>query len=650
VSTTIVLPDGSTLQFDAPPTAHEAARAIGEGLARAAVAARIDGRLADLSALVPDGARFSVITPSVPEGVEIMRHSCAHIMAAAVLSLFPEAVFGIGPAIENGFYYDFELPRPLSPDDLPAIEKAMREIVSKKLPFERSEMSRGEALELFRSLGQYLKVELLEEMEEETVTVYRCGDFIDLCRGPHIPHTGRAPAFALSSIAGAYWRGDVRNRMLQRIYGFAFPDKKALKAHLRMLDEAKKRDHRKIGKEMDLFSFHEEGPGFPFFHPRGTAVLNEITAYWREEHRRAGYREIVTPTVLDCKLWHRSGHYENYADNMYFTSVDEREFALKPMNCPGAMLIYKTRVRSYKELPLRVAEMGRVHRHELSGVLHGLFRVRAFSIDDAHIFCEPGQVEEEILGVIRLLERIYRTFGFEKWYVELSTRPEKFIGSEEIWDRSTEMLHSALRRAGIEYDVDEGGGAFYGPKIDFKVFDSIGRMWQCGTVQLDFSMPARFELEYTGSDGRLHTPVLIHRAILGSLERFFGILIEDTAGKFPLWLAPVQARVMTVTDASKEYALSVLARLEEAGLRAEADVRNEKIGYKIRRATVENVPYMLVVGENEQASGTAALRHRKLGDLGPKPLDEIVEGLSEEYAARSRTSFWSEDAPAGQNS
>ena len=632
---TVKLPDGKELKFDSPPTAAEVAQTIGAGLARAAIAAKVNGNLVDLSTVIKADSEISVITTRSPEAEGILRHSCAHIMAAAVGRLFENVVFGIGPATDNGFYYDFDVASKFTPDDFARIEKEMAAIIAEGTAFEREEMPREQAIELFRKSGQILKAELLEDIEEDTVSIYRSGDFVDLCRGPHVPSSDRMPAFKLTKLAGAYWRGDVHRKMLQRIYAIAFADKKALKAHLRMLEEAKKRDHRRIGKEMDLFSFHEEGPGFPFFHPKGVVVLNEIISYWRAVHTKDGYKEIVSPPILNCDLWRRSGHYDNYAENMYFTEIDKREYAVRPMNCPGAMLIYKSRPHSYKELPLRVMEMGRVHRHELSGVLHGLFRVRTFLIDDAHIYCTPEQVEEEVSGIIHLLTRIYKAFGFSDWQVELSTRPEKSIGTDSDWEYATDYLHSALKRTGIEYKVDEGAGAFYGPKIDFKTLDSIGRLWQCGTIQVDFSMPNRFELEYTGPDGQLHRPVLIHRAILGALERFLGVLIENCAGKFPLWLAPVQAKVLTITSSSDDYARELENRLQASGLRVELDLRNEKIGYKVHHATKENVPYMLIVGDKEVSSGRAALRHRTEGDLGPKEIDDIISGLQEEIRAKS---------------
>ncbi len=637
---TVTLPDGAQLKFDSPLSAYKVAETIGAGLAKAALIAKVNDTPVDLSHTISADCSFSVTTTRDAEAEELLRHSCAHIMAAAVRNLYPDAKFGIGPAIENGFYYDFDLEHKFTPEDLPIIEAEMQRIIESAQPYTRIELTREQAIERFAAAGQNLKVELLKELAEPVVSIYTTGQFEDLCRGPHIPNTAKAPSFKLMSVAGAYWRGDVNNKMLQRIYAVAFADKKQLKSYITMLEEAKKRDHRKIGKEMDLFSFQLEGPGFPFFHPNGTAVLNQIISYWREEHAANGYSEIMTPTMLDCRLWRQSGHYDNYAENMYFTTIDEREFALKPMNCPGAMLVYKTSVRSYKELPLRIAEMGRVHRHELSGVMHGLFRVRAFSIDDAHIFCTEEQAQDEILGLIKFIGHIYETFGFEKWIVELSTRPPKYIGSIEVWDKATQMLRNAMEAAGLSYHVEEGGGAFYGPKIDFKILDSIGRLWQCGTIQVDFSMPSRFELEYTGADGKLHTPVLLHRALLGSLERFFGILVEDTAGKFPLWLAPVQARIMTVTDASRDYAQKLFEQLRREGLRVDSDLRNEKIGYKIRAATVENVPYMLVIGESEAENGTAALRHRTIGDLGPKQIAEIVAGIRAEVARKSKESFW----------
>ena len=557
-----------------------------------------------------------------------LRHSAAHILAEAAKELYPEVKLGIGPAIEDGFYYDFDRPDGFSPEDLENIEAKMREIVAADLPFSRREVTREEAEKIFAD--EPYKLELVVEIEEPALTVYEQGTLTDLCRGPHVESTGKIKAFKLLSVAGAYWRGSSENPMLQRIYGTAFRTQSELDEYLARLEEARKRDHRKIGKELDLFSFHEEGPGFPFWHPKGVIVYNQIVDHWRQEHQKRGYLEVRTPMVLNESLWRQSGHWDTYRENMYFVDIDQQTYAVRPMNCPGAILIYKEGLRSYRELPIRFAEMGLVHRHELSGVLAGLFRVRSFTIDDGHIICRPEQIQAEIIDVIDLIEETYKRYGFDEHRIELSTRPEKSIGSEEIWKIAEDALQEALKSKGVVYQINPGEGAFYGPKIDFHVRDCMGRFHQLGTIQLDFSMPERFELEYIGEDGKPHQPVMIHRAALGSIERFMGILIEHYAGAFPLWLAPVQVVVLPIADRHIEYAEEVAARLKAEGLRTEVDARNEKTGFKIREAEMQKIPYMLIVGDREQAAGQVSVRQREAGDLGAVPMDDFVSRVSNE--------------------
>jgi threonyl-tRNA synthetase len=624
---------------------------IGSGLARAAVAARLNGKLVDLSTVLgPSGPQdLEILTDKSDEALSILRHSTAHIMAAAVRRLYGKAVkFGIGPSIEDGFYYDFDLPERLADEDLARIEAAMAEIVAEAVPFVREEVPMDQAAALMREAGQDYKVELLKGIAAEAlpqgeeikdaeakpeagaaVSLYHTADFVDLCRGPHVPHAGKVPCFKLLTVAGSYWRGDSNRPMLQRIYGTAFFSKKDLAAHLTRLEEAKKRDHRRIGKDLDLFSFHDEGPGFAFMHNNGMIVLNQMLEYWRAEHREA-YTEIRTPTILSQALWHRSGHWDNYREAMYFTQIDDGPYAIKPMNCPGGLLVYLNRPHSYRDLPLRMAELGLVHRHEKSGVLHGLLRVRQFTQDDAHIFCLPGQLQDEVVGVIRLVDRIYRTFGFEDVRVELSTRPEHSIGTDEMWQHATGALRGALDVCHMQYKVNEGEGAFYAPKIDYHIRDCLGRSWQCGTIQVDLAMPERFDLTYVGEDNAPHRPAMIHRAILGSIERFLGILIEHYAGDFPLWLAPVQAAVLPVSDRYNGYGAKVLAALKAAGLRAEIDDASDKVGAKIRRAALLKVPYMLIVGEKEEGAGTVSVRDKAAGDLGAESIEAFVGRASEE--------------------
>ncbi|MDR2089986.1 MAG: threonine--tRNA ligase [Clostridiales Family XIII bacterium] len=563
------------------------------------------------------------------------RHTASHILAQAVKRLFPEARLAIGPAIESGFYYDFDLEHRFTDEDLAKLQKEMKRIVSANLPLERFELPRPEARRLMEEQGEPYKVELIDDLPEDApISFYRQGDFTDLCAGPHMVSTGEIKAVKLMSVAGAYWRGNEKNKMLQRIYGTAFPSREELDAYLARLEEAKKRDHRKIGKEMDLFIICDEGPGFPFFLPNGMVIRNGLEAFWREEHARRGYREIKTPLILNEALWHDSGHWDHYKDNMYFTKIDEGDYAIKPMNCPGAMLAYKRRMYSYRDLPIRLAEMGQVHRHELSGVLHGLMRVRTFTQDDGHIFMLPEQIEEEIIGVLDLINSVYAVFGF-KFHVELSTRPEKAMGTAEEWDLAIAALRRAIEAKGMAYIVNEGDGAFYGPKLDFHLEDSIGRTWQCGTVQLDYQMPQRFDLSYVGSDGEKHRPIMIHRAVFGSIERFIAILTEHFAGKFPLWLAPVQVKFLTVTDKLNDFARELAARFAEAGLRAAADLRNEKIGYKIREARNARDAYIVVIGEREAETGLFPVRSSKEGELGVFGEADLIGKLREEIETKA---------------
>lgn len=558
------------------------------------------------------------------------RHTTSHILAQAVKKLWPEAKLAIGPAIENGFYYDFDLEHKFTDQDLLKIQKEMKKIIQSNYPLERFELPRQEAIDKMKALGEDYKVELIEDLpEDEVISFYQQGDFVDLCAGPHMEKTGQIKAVKLQSVAGAYWRGDENRKMLQRIYGTCFPSQAELDEYLAKLEEAKKRDHRKIGKEMDLFALYEEGPGFPFFMPNGMIIRNELENFWRQEHRKRGYLEIKTPLILNEQLWHTSGHWDHYQDNMYFTKIDEGDYAIKPMNCPGAMLAYKRKMYSYRDFPIRMGELGQVHRHELSGALHGLMRVRTFTQDDAHIFMLPDQITDEIMGVIEFIDYVYNMFGF-KYHVELSTKPEDSMGSEEEWENATNALRVAMEKKGMDYIVNEGDGAFYGPKLDFHLEDSLGRTWQCGTIQLDFQMPQRFDLTYIGPDGEKHRPIMIHRVIFGSIERFIGILTEHFAGKFPLWLAPVQVKLLTVTEKFTKYAEEAGRKLEEAGLRTVVDVRNEKIGYKIREARNERTPYICIIGEREAESGTLTVRSSKAGELGEMQVDELQNKLVKE--------------------
>jgi len=631
----VTLKDGSVRQYPEGTTIADIVKDISMKLAKSAVAAQVNGRTVDLSTKLHEDCQLNILTFDDEEGKKVFWHTSSHIMAQAVKRLFPDAKLSIGPAIDNGFYYDFDVEKPFSPDDLQTIEEEMNRIVKEDLPLERFVLPREQAIEFVKEKGEPYKVELIGDIPEgEEISFYRQGDFVDLCSGPHLPSTGMVKAIKLLSVAGAYWRGDEKNKMLQRIYGVSFPKKSQLEEYLQRLEEAKKRDHRKLGKELDLFSLHEEGPGFPFFHPKGMILRNILEDFWRKEHYKRGYQEIKTPIILNRDLWVRSGHWDHYRENMYFTKIDDEDYAIKPMNCPGSMILYKRKIHSYRDLPIRMAELGLVHRHELSGVLHGLMRVRCFTQDDAHIFMLPEQIKDEILGVIDLVDYFYSIFGF-KYHVELSTRPENSMGSDEDWERATNALKEALEAKGLEYKINEGDGAFYGPKIDFHLEDSIGRTWQCGTIQLDFQMPERFDLTYVGPDGQKHRPVMIHRVVFGSIERFIGILVEHFAGAFPTWLAPVQVRILTVTDRANAYAEQVAARLRDADIRVETDLRNEKIGYKVREAQLEKIPYMLVLGDKEQENGTVAVRARGKGDLGAMSLDQFMNMILEEIRTKS---------------
>ncbi len=623
----VLLPDGSDVVVPEGAAAIDVAQAIGPRLAKAAVAAKVGDRVVDLCTPLAEGDQVAIITTSSPEGLDVIRHSAAHVLADAAIRLFPGTKVAIGPAIKDGFYYDFEFPQPVGEDDLAAIKAEMERLMGEKLTFERREVSREEALELFRD--EPYKVELIRDLPDDAViSTYRQGEFLDLCRGPHVPDSGKIGAVALLSVAGAYWRGKSDNTMLTRIYGTAFASKKDLDEYVERLEMARQRDHRKLGRELGLFSFHDEGPGFPFFHPKGMRVVNSLLDYWRREHVAAGYEEIKTPIILERTLWEQSGHWDNYKDNMYFTVIDEVDFAVKPMNCPGGILVYKSDQHSYRDFPLRLAELGLVHRHEMSGVLHGLFRVRLFTQDDAHIYCLPEQVEDEVLRVIDLVRKMYRTFGFDNVHVELSTRPEKSIGSDEMWATAEGALRAALERAELPYVLNPGDGAFYGPKIDFHIEDVMGRTWQCATCQVDFAMPERLDCDYVGEDNQRHRPVMIHRTVLGSIERFLAILIEHYGGALPAWLAPVQVGIIPVADRHAPYAEEVRAVLEAAGLRAETDLRTESVSKKIRDGEVQKVPFLLVVGDREVEQGTVTLRTRGSKDTASLALAAAVEDLS----------------------
>ena len=630
----VTLKNGEVKEFDSPLSVYEIAASLSAGLVKKACAAEIDGTPADLRTIVSEDCGLTILTFEDEGGRAAFHHTTSHILAQAVKRLFPETKLAIGPSIADGFYYDFDRPEPFSPEDLESLEAEMKKIVKEDLKLEYFTLPREEAIALMKEKDEPYKVELIEDLpEEETISFYRQGEYTDLCAGPHLMTTGPVKAFKLTSIAGAYWRGDEHNKMLTRIYGTSFPKASDLEEYLTRIEEAKKRDHRKLGKELGLFTIMDEGPGFPFFLPKGMVLKNALTNFWRKIHEREGYVEIATPIMLNRSLWETSGHWDHYKENMYTTTIDDTEFAIKPMNCPGSMLVYKSQPRSYRDLPLRMGELGLVHRHEKSGALHGLMRVRCFTQDDAHIYMTPDQITDEIKGVVRLIDEVYNMFGF-KYHVELSTRPEDSMGSDEDWEMATNSLREALDEMGYDYIINEGDGAFYGPKIDFHLEDSLGRTWQCGTIQLDFQLPLRFEAEYTGADGEKHRPIMIHRVLLGSIERFIGILIEHYAGKFPAWLAPVQVKVLPISDKNVAYAKNVYDALKKSHIRCEIDERPEKIGYKIREAQLEKVPYMLVAGAKEEENQTVAVRYRDSGENVIMTLDEFTEMLKKEIEER----------------
>ena len=633
----LTMPDGSIREAEAGISALELVKSISNSLAKKVLAVSIDDKTMDLTTILDRDCKVQFLTFEDEGGRHALRHTASHILAQAIKRLYKDenVQLAIGPAIENGFYYDIDMEKRLTEDDLKDIEKEMNKIVKENLKLERKLLSRQEALDMFGAAGENYKVELINDLPEDAeISLYTQGEFTDLCAGPHVVSTGKVKALKLQSVAGAYWRGSEKNKMLQRVYGTAFEKKDELDAYLKMLEEAAKRDHRKLGKELDLFSIHEEGPGFPFFHPNGMVIRNELINYWREVHRRYGYQEIKTPMILNRQLWEQSGHWAHYKENMYFTEIDGEDYAIKPMNCPGGMLVYKTQQHSYRDLPLRAGELGLVHRHELSGALHGLFRVRNFTQDDAHIFMTPEQIEGEIQNVINLFDEVYSTFGL-KYHAELSTRPEDSMGSDEMWELATNGLRNALEHRGLEYIVNEGDGAFYGPKIDFHLKDSIGRTWQCGTIQLDMQLPEKFDLTYVGEDGQKHRPVMIHRVVYGSIERFIGILIENYAGAFPTWLAPVQVKILPITDRHMDYAFELKKKMFDLGLRVEVDDRNEKVGYKMREAQVKKIPYMLVVGDQEMESGTVNMRKHGEKDTATMPVDEFIAYIQKNIADKS---------------
>ncbi|MCI9167408.1 MAG: threonine--tRNA ligase [Dorea sp.] len=639
----ITLKGGTVKEYEGAVSVLDIAKDISEGLARAATSAKVDGETVDLRTELTKDCELEILTFDSEGGKGAFNHTASHIMAQAVKRLYPETKLAIGPSIANGFYYDLDRETPFTTEDLEKIEAEMKKIVKENLTLQRFTKSREDAIAYFKEKDEPYKVELIEDLPEgEEISFYSQGEFTDLCAGPHLMSTKAVKAFKLTSLAGAYWRGNEKNKMLTRIYGVAYPKKAELDEYLHMMEEARKRDHRKLGRELGLFMMCEEGPGFPFFLPKGMVLKNTLLDYWRDLHKKKGYVEIATPIILSRHLWENSGHWDHYKDNMYTTVIDEEDFAVKPMNCPGGMLVYKSEPRSYKDLPLRAGELGIVHRHEKSGQLHGLMRVRCFTQDDAHIFMTPEQIREEIKGVAGLIDEVYSLFGF-KYHVELSTRPEDSMGSDEDWEIATEGLRGALDDLGVDYVVNEGDGAFYGPKIDFHLEDSIGRTWQCGTIQLDMQMPQRFDLEYTGADGEKHRPIMIHRVAFGSIERFIGILIEHFAGAFPTWLAPVQVKVLPISDKYMDYANQVFHTLEEAGIRAEIDTRAEKIGYKIREAQMNKIPYMLVVGAKEEEEKKVAVRSRFAGDEGQKDLGAFISSVKEEIAKRAIREVTKED-------
>ncbi|PPK48260.1 threonine--tRNA ligase [Clostridium algidicarnis] len=630
----VTLKDGSIIEVEKGTKVSEIAKSLSQGLYKKALSAKINGKRSELMAEINEDCELEILTFEDDDGKWTLRHTGSHILAQAVKRLYPEVKLAIGPAIENGFYYDFEADFSFTPEILEKIEKEMQKIIKEDLQVERFELPRSEAIEYVRNKNEDYKVELIQDLPEDSIiSFYKQGEFVDLCAGPHVPSTKKVKAVKLLSLAGAYWRGDEKKKMLQRIYGTAFAKQSELEAYLNMLEEAKKRDHRKIGKELGLFAMHEEGPGFPFFYPKGMVLRNLLEDYWREVHRKAGYDEIKTPIILSESLWHQSGHWDHYKENMYFTKIDEEDFAIKPMNCPGSILVYKDGMHSYKELPIRLAELGLVHRHELSGALHGLMRVRCFTQDDAHIFMTKDQITDEVVDVIKLIDEFYKKFGFD-YFVELSTRPENSMGSDEDWELATNGLKLALDKAGLKYKVNEGDGAFYGPKIDFHLRDCIGRTWQCGTVQLDFQMPERFDISYIGADSEKHRPVMVHRVVFGSIERFIGILIEHFAGAFPTWLSPVQVKVLPISEKFHDYAKQVEKQLKEKDIRVETDFRAEKIGYKIREGRMERVPYLLIVGEKEVENNEISVRSRKNGDEGVSSLDSFIEKIQKEVETK----------------
>ena len=631
----IILPDGSAKEYAAGTTLGEAVKQLSNSLAKKVLAANVNGELTDLREELVDGSEVAFLTFEEDGGKHTLRHTASHVMAQAVKRLWPEAKLAIGPAIDKGFYYDIDMEHTLTPEDLTKIEKEMSRIVKENLPITKSVMSRQEAIEFFKSKNEDYKVELIEDLPEDAViSCYAQGDFVDLCAGPHVASTGKVKAFKLQSIAGAYWRGDEKNKMLQRIYGTAFEKKEELDAYLHMLEEAAKRDHRKLGKELGLFVIKEEGPGFPFFLPKGMALRNELENFWREVHHEFEYEEIRTPIILNKQLWETSGHWFHYRENMYTTIIDEEEYAIKPMNCPGGILVYQNEMHSYRDFPLRYAELGLVHRHELSGALHGLFRVRAFTQDDAHVFMLPSQMQSELMKVIELFDRIYSQFGL-KYHVELSTKPDNAMGDDAIWEAATEALRNAIEAKGIPYVINPGDGAFYGPKLDYHIEDSLGRTWQCGTIQLDMNLPERFQIEYVGEDGQKHRPIMIHRACFGSMERFIGILTEHYAGAFPTWMAPVQVKILPISEKHVEYAKDLAKQMHRDYVRVEVDDRSEKIGYKIRQAQMAKVPYMLVVGDKEVEEGTVNVRKHGGDELGSVPFEEFFNSIKTEIKERN---------------
>lgn len=631
---TIRLKDGKEKEFESAVSLADAAKAISNSLGKNALVAKVNGELTDLRDPIVDGAEVEFFTKEDPEGLFTLRHTASHVMAQAIQHLFPGVKFAIGPAIDDGFYYDLDSDHVFSQEDFAAIEKEMSKISKENIPLVKKVLPRDEALQYFKDKGQDYKVMLIEDLpEEETISLYEQGDFTDLCAGPHLKSTGKVKTFKLMTVAGAYWRGDSKNKMLQRIYATAFFSKEDLDHYLFVRAEAEKRDHRKLGKQLDLFSFHEEGPGFPFFHPKGMILRNKLMDYERELFKEFGYVEIMTPVILSKKLWLQSGHWDHYKENMYFTQIDDEDYAIKPMNCPGGILFFKTQQRSYRDLPMRVGEFGLVHRHELKGALHGLFRVRCFTQDDAHIFMTQEQMKDEVIKCMAMYQKMYGVFGLE-YHVELSTRPENSMGSDELWEISTNALREAIETAGVPYQINEGDGAFYGPKLDFHVQDSLGRTWQCGTIQMDMQLPERFDVNYIGEDGEKHRAVMLHRAGYGSLERFIGILIEHYAGAFPTWIAPVQAKIIPVTDKNLEYAKSVAAAMSESDIRVEVEEANETLGYKIRKAQMEKVPYMIIVGDQEMKGHTISVRSRKNGDLGSQSLPMFVANLIREIKER----------------